>query len=931
MMYQGKAVEVISQHTRFGTSVSTVRILSNGDVVDVLTDQLCDTGDDASLEHLVFSALSARIRNEIAHHNLLAPLQSNVVPLPHQVLALEKVISGAYLRFLMADEVGMGKTIEAGLVLKELKLRGIVKRTLVIVPLSAMGQWANELKSHFGEVFHVYDTNYIGAMAKTLSMVDVDNELNFWTQHNQIIVPMDALRPVEARQGWSRERTEKHNRYRIQSVLEAEFDLLIIDECHKVGGSDQTVGRYQMAQMLAQAVPNVLLLSATPHRGKSDHFRRILGLLDSDAFSGEGMPTIPELEPYVIRTEKRQAIDYDGKPLFNHRFTERVVARYDSDRHSRQQALFDNVTKYVVKGFNASQRTRNSSYGFVMVLFQRMMSSSTQAILDAMQKRMDRLLRERSESDEQVGDNGYDVLERLQENECEIDSLVDRVLSSSVSGFSHEIETLRDLVAEARNCIDHELDVKLEYLVERMAQLRDDENDPDLKFLIFTEFTSTQRMLDRELSQRAGYTCVTINGNDDSAARTTALIQFKESHQVLISTDAAGESLNMQFAHVVINYDLPWNPMILEQRIGRVDRIGQTHHVKAFNLMIDNSIDARVYEVIEHKLDQIMIELGINKTADVLDSTLEPDTVNKLFMTSLLDPSRFEGESNEWLEQIRQKLMTFRATEGSLPTTASDEIRADKVESIRYSPLPQWIENLTKTWLKLKGIQFETGITGIRTAFPGNEDNWYTFDTKVGLDNPLPDVLTLQHPIIQEIMDDGVPHLPGAPIHRIIVDTAESPEGYFLLWQIRLTNGFEFREEVHPIFITEEGESYHVFAQSFWSTLTSESLSGHFQREDNPAIELFQRLQRQSEDALANTYQSLLEAVRDASEKMRANKMKAFRFQMKQVEKIGIETIRKFRQRKYQTEFDEWNARFEVDSRVIPEFNCLLAVKVCRA
>ena len=166
-------------------------------------------------------------------------------------------MAGQFIRFLIADEVGMGKTIETGLVLKELKLRGIVKRALVIVSKTAMLQWKQEMKQHFNETFHIYDTDYINTLTRTFSRLEADNDINIWAQHNQLIVSMDALKPIENRQGWNKQKVEEYNRYRIQSVLEADFDLLVIDECHKVGGSTQLVGRYQMADILCNAIPNV--------------------------------------------------------------------------------------------------------------------------------------------------------------------------------------------------------------------------------------------------------------------------------------------------------------------------------------------------------------------------------------------------------------------------------------------------------------------------------------------------------------------------------------------------------------------------------------------------------------------------------------------------------------------------------------------------
>lgn len=290
MKYQGKEIEIISRRTVFGKDVAEIRVLMNGEILTIPYAEI-DTNSkvEISESELTYKVIAAKVRNEITAQNMLSPIESNIIPLPHQILALEKVMSGQFLRFLLADEVGMGKTIEAGLVLKELKLRGIVKRVLIIVGKTAMLQWQQEMKRHFNETFHIYDTDYINALTRTFSRLEADNEINIWQQHNQLIVSLDSLKPIEGRHGWTKDKVEEYNRYRIESVLSADFDMIIIDECHKVGGSTQWVGRFQMAEILCNAIPNVLLLSATPHRGKSDHFRRILQLLDPDAFSGEGI------------------------------------------------------------------------------------------------------------------------------------------------------------------------------------------------------------------------------------------------------------------------------------------------------------------------------------------------------------------------------------------------------------------------------------------------------------------------------------------------------------------------------------------------------------------------------------------------------------------------------------------------------------------
>jgi superfamily II DNA or RNA helicase len=930
MIYQGREVEILSKKSVFGKQIAEIKILSTGEVKPVPFSELSDEQKVPTDSDITFKAIAAKIKSEVFKQSMLAPIESNIVPLPHQILALEKVMSGQFLRFLIADEVGMGKTIETGLVLKELKLRGIAKRTLIVVPKSAMGQWQQEMKKHFNELFHIYDTDYINTVSRTFARLEVDNEINLFTQHNQIIVSMDALKPIESRQGWSKQKVDEHNRYRIQSVLEAEFDLLVIDECHKVGGSSTQVGRFQMADVLCNAIPNVLLLSATPHRGKSDHFRRLLQLLNADAFAGEGMPTIPELEPYVVRTEKRQAIDYNGKALFNKRHTRKIEVVYDEAIHRKQKALYDAVTDYVVTGFNLAQQTKNTSYGFVMILFQRLMSSSTQAILDAMQKRADRLSGEKQEV------NKENIISNLEEfgfegqMELDFEQKVFSLVEEAHANYDTELSILRGLIRDAKDCLDTETDAKVEFLLSKLQELKRDEQNPDLKFLIFTEFTSTQSMLRKVLEEKGGYICEAINGSMDFDQRVDALKQFKAGAQVLICTDAAGESLNMQFAHVVINYDMPWNPMVLEQRIGRVDRIGQSFEVLAFNMLLDISVDKRVYEVVETKLTQIMNELGIDKTSDVLDSTLERDQLNRLYLTSLLNPAKFEQESNNWLDEIRSKLKEYKSTEGALPTLASKDIKVDKVDAIKHSPLPKWLEGLTKNYLQTKGIPCQNLIDGMRFKFPGHKEAIYTFNIRESVNNPIPEPISMQHEIIQTILKDAIPYTASQQIPTVKIKQGNSTAGYWSLWHLEVKNQFETSQIIQPIFISAEGENFSAFAQSVWDKLIQENdyfdCIGVMTMEESKKA--FAEISIKSEELMQQKYEEFESGLLLNTEKIKSNKEKSFAFQEKQMNRIGIENIKHSRLNRLHKEKEHWEETFQSAGQIVPSLSCLLMVNI---
>ncbi|MBK6380097.1 MAG: DEAD/DEAH box helicase family protein [Chitinophagaceae bacterium] len=233
MLYKGKTAEIIGEKDVFGQRIAWIRLMEDDSFHQVPFNELEAPANNYTLPYLRFISIAAKIKDEVAKKHILAPYESSLIPLPHQILVLEKVMQSGQNRFMLADEVWMGKTIETGLILKELKIRGDIKRILVIVPKSSMMQWQSELKEHSNEVFHLYDSEMITSMARTFSNINADEEFNFWKQHNQIIVSTDALKPLEKRQGWSADRVDEYNKYRMSAVLDADFDLVIIDEAHK--------------------------------------------------------------------------------------------------------------------------------------------------------------------------------------------------------------------------------------------------------------------------------------------------------------------------------------------------------------------------------------------------------------------------------------------------------------------------------------------------------------------------------------------------------------------------------------------------------------------------------------------------------------------------------------------------------------------------
>lgn len=518
---------------------------------------------------------------------------------------------------------------------------------------------------------------------------------------------------------------------------------------------------------------------------------------------------------------------------------------------------------------------------------------------------------------------------KMQTLSLDFEEKINEQIQNTAAAYETELTELKDLLSEAKHCKANEVDVKFEYLLRRLDELKKAENNMDLKFIIFTEFTSTQNMLCQELSNRGGYTSVAINGSMDADERGEALKKFKDKVQVLVSTDAAGESLNMQFAHIVINYDVPWNPMMIEQRIGRVDRIGQSHEVLAINMMIDNSIDSRVYEVIETKLNTILAEMGIDKTNDVLDSTLEINTVNKLYRTSLLDPSKFESESTEWLSDIKEKLADYKVAEKQLPTTKDGSINLTETEKIKHSPIPVWLRKLCEAYFFDKNIKYELTFDGLAVnLFKDEPPKYYTFDTKVSLDNPVPELLTIQSDLIQKMLSEAIPVNENVAVPVIKVPQEGNAAGTFMLWNISAHNAYEKQSKVVPIFISSENQYFAPYSQALWTKLSMGELGAKVDGQDNNSKELFERLQPTAEEHLQSVYSSMENEINAHSITMRENREKAFNFQVQQAERIGIEQIKNYRVRKYKSEYETWISNYETDKQVIPELECLMMLKV---
>jgi superfamily II DNA or RNA helicase len=876
-------------------------------------------------------------------HVLLAPMESNVIPLPHQIHALSRAISGDRVRYLLADEVGLGKTIEAGLVMRELKLRGLVRRILVVSPKGIATQWVAEMQTHFNEQFQLVLGDDIGTLQRLATGADQRNSA--WSMFDQVIVSLDSVKPMDKRRGWTAERVAEYNRSRFEDLITAGWDLVIVDEAHRLGGSTDQVARYKLGKGLAEAAPYVLLLSATPHQGKTDAFHRLMNLLDDDAFPDMDSVSRERVAPYVIRTEKRKAIDADGKPLFKPRRTQMAPVAWES-RHQLQQLLYEAVTDYVREGYNQALREKKRHIGFLMILMQRLVVSSTRAIRTTLERRLAALKDGEQQASLRLAEleNGADGLESPDDEIAELydmdgQELLDELLKSHVSALQSEGSHVETLLEAAVRCEQAGPDAKAEALIEWIYKLQAEENEPDLKVLIFTEFVPTQQML-KEFLEARGISVVTLNGSMAMEERGAAQDAFRKSHRVLVSTDAGGEGLNLQFAHVIINYDIPWNPMRLEQRIGRVDRIGQPKTVQAINFVFEDSVEFRVREVLEQKLSVIFDEFGIDKTGDVLDSAQAGELFEDVFASAILNPDGIETSVDHTVARLREEIQQVR--EASAIYGISEEPDVQAAERLRSHPLPHWVERMTVGYLNSHGgaasrkrswwdLNWPDGQEHRKAVFNAREADRLTDATLLNLENSRVRGLALNLPQIAA----------GQPLPCVSVSgLPASISGLWGLFEIRLQAGMHQKTQLLRIpmvrrgyvsvFVSEEGKLFLPTARHIWDALQTAEAQVQATLGQDESIIAHERLQEAAEQAGQELFDALQQAHLASVTREEERGIVSFASRRKAIERVGLPEVRQFRLSRCDADESEWRHELQSARQIVPEIRPLLMLRIIK-
>jgi len=682
----------------------------------------------AEAEKIRLLVESARIRLAYAHDRQFAVSLSGIRTLPHQIEAVYmKMLPQPRLRFLLADDPGAGKTIMAGLLLKELKLREAIERILVLCPASLTIQWQDELLRWFGEPFEVI-----------FSAVDQQQLVNPWQRATQVIASLDYAKQDEVR----------------ERVWQQRWDLIIIDEAHKCsaytkrstgrGDEIEKTKRYQLAERLAADADHFVLLTATPHHGDDDRFAHFIRLLDPDLFpephrvgdkAGEIRREILQLGPdcpWALRRLKEDLKDINGCRLFPDRHAHTVTFRLNSEEFD----LYKAVTAYINEFLPQASGRKKQSVALARTVLQRRLASSTHAIYESIRRRLekqDNLLKELEDlPPAQRARRLAQIQGRLPDAEQDEDDLDEASRDRLTDEFTTALEldqlraetaVLRDLLAQAWRVRDHAADSKLAALRDCLAKAEFAElHDGRGKLLIFTEHRDTLNHIRQHL-EGWGYSTCQIHGGMNPHERRHAQEEFRTARQVCVATEAAGEGINLQFCRLMINYDLPWNPTRLEQRLGRIHRIGQERDVHAFNFVAAESeegqpiIEGRILERLLQKLDQMRKVLA-DRIFDVIGVVLSLNDVNlpEMLREAAHDPRKLD----EYLDQIEKvdpaKLLQYERATGIALARANVDFsgfQARNAEAEERRLMPRYVEQHFLNAVREVGLKVEARADGL--------------------------------------------------------------------------------------------------------------------------------------------------------------------------------------------------------------------------
>lgn len=755
--------------------------------------------DFKSKPYLVFLAFEGkRYRYASIYDPLLALNISKVDPLPHQIEAVYGyILKLPRIRFLIADDPGAGKTIMAGLIIKELKLRNLIRRVLIVVPGHLKDQWRRELKERFEESFVAIDRAFIEAHYGE----------NVWQKENQIITSIDFAKQEDV----------------LPSVAASHFDLVITDEAHKMsaylyGDKTQKTSRYRLGEVISRNSDNLLFLTATPHKGDPENFRLFIDLLEPGFFATSEMlqQSIENKDnPLFIRRIKEDLKDFNGEPLF----LPRHIKTLKFSLSEKEKHLYNEVSRYVNVQYNkALVKEKKRNIAFALVILQRRLASSTYALLNSLERRKVKLeeLEKRADTKIKLESKAFDfeAIEDLSEEDRWKEEELWETLSvaENKEELKKEIQTLSGLIEKAKIIVKEESEVKLKELKKTLDGLN--KKYPNKKVIVFTESKDTLDYLEKRIKQW-GYSVVIIHGGMKLDQRIEAEKIFKNERQILVATEAAGEGINLQFCNLMANYDIPWNPNRLEQRMGRIHRYGQQSEVFVFNLVAQDTREGEVLSRIFDKLEEIKISLGSDKVFDVIGEVFFGKNLQQI----LIEAAAGAKSREEILREIEIKVdeaYIGKVKENLGESLASRYIDYTRIKEMsekarEYKLIPEYTEAFFRKAFSLAGGKFRERKDGFLTieTVPydiravAEEDSFrrklgsllkaypkITFDKDIAFKNPDAELISFGHPLFEAVLE-FIEKTYGNDLKKgaVFTDPAGKLDGYIVFYEGDIIDG----------------------------------------------------------------------------------------------------------------------------------------------
>lgn len=741
-------------------------------------------------EDLFYRIEATRIRLAYQFDPLLAVNTSQIDPLPHQIDAVyHHALEQPIIRFLIADDPGAGKTIMAGLIMKELQYRQKVNRILIIAPGRLKYQWQREMREKFQTNFTLIDRDAMRAHWSE----------NIWEEENHCVSSIDFIKQEDIR----------------NTLSGVNWDLVIVDEAHKMaayaydskeGTKVEKTMRYQVGEILSEHTDHYLFLTATPHKGDVENFRLFLDLLKPGFFASSDQiheSVQQDDNPLFIRRLKEDMVDLDGNRLFPPRHPQTVTFKLTP----AERDLYNSVTRYVEDAFD--QAKENRSISFALMVLQRRLSSSSYAILESLNRRRERLqellelpeeIQRQREEYRGLEDIDEDDLEDMEEEErWEIEKKLEQLtIAENISEVRSELDLVEQLIERAERVYHRETESKFDELRDEILSTLGDE-----KLLVFTEFKDTLDYLTDQLGE-LGYDVTTIHGGMSMNARIAAEDEFRDEAQIMVATEAAGEGINLQFCSYMVNYDIPWNPNRLEQRMGRIHRYGQDREVYIFNMVSQDTREGQILHRLFDKLDVMKESMGSERVFDVLGDIIPGTSLNQLMEDAVFGQRRMDEIVNEVdnidIEYAKQTV--DEVTMKGLATRFLDttKIKNDTIKAEESRLMPEYIEDFfLRAFEELGGTvsertdyyRIETVPHEIRTV---NDDQEFTdtyghiqrqypkitFDKEAARQNSDYEYIAPGHPLLEAVNEKIINNFSGQRDAYHVYGDVEGREG--ILW-----------------------------------------------------------------------------------------------------------------------------------------------------